>query len=69
MRVPTTDEMDSTTLEDRPLLIGQCPVCSNWTKFNKNTDQPVCKEDGNKLDTRSIQSQRSFTVAKKGKVL
>lgn len=59
MRVPTTDEMDSTTPEERPLLIGQCPKCSDWTPFNNLTDEKVCKADGIKLDQRTIQSQRS----------
>lgn len=67
--ISTTNQMDSITPEERPLLIGQCPECSNWTKFNSNTDKKVCKADGTPLDGRTIQSQRSFTVVKKGKIL
>lgn len=62
-RVPTTDEMDSTTPEERNALIGQCLSCQDWTKFDYRDGTPKC-DCGGDIDGRSIQSQRTFNPAK-----
>jgi len=59
--IPTTDEMDHTTAEERPKLIGMCDTCFEWTPFNNLTDKRVCA-CGGKLLQSTVRSQRTFTV-------
>lgn len=59
MRVPTTDEMDSTTAEERPKLVGMCADCGNWHKFNDKTDKRICSCGGHLIGS-TIHSQRTF---------
>lgn len=60
MVIPTTDEMDHTTAEERPKLIGMCDTCFEWTPFNDLTDERVCKNKDGKLLQSTVRSQRSF---------
>ena len=63
--VLSTDEMDSTTPEQRYALIGKCEVCGEMVKFtykpknNQIADYPRC-ECGGKLINKSVQSQRTY---------
>lgn len=60
--IPTTDEMDHTTAEERPKLIGMCDTCFEWTAFNDLTDKRVCsKGDGNLLQS-TVRSQRTWNA-------
>lgn len=61
--IPTTDEMDKTTPEERNKLVGQCSTCSKWVKFTRGTDAEVCPDDGGSLMVGSIISQRTFNPA------
>lgn len=60
MKAPTADELDHTTPEERYRLIGQCSQCGEWTAYDKRTDDPVCYNDSNRLEMRSIHSERTF---------
>lgn len=64
MDSPSTDEMDSTTPDERASLIGNCPLCSSWTRYDSRTDPAVCATDDTPLDLRTIQSQRTWTESK-----
>lgn len=58
-RVPTTDEMDETTPEERHKLSGMCGSCFEWTHFDDEKDERVCK-CGGKLVQSTIRSQRTY---------
>lgn len=60
MKAPTADELDKITPEERYQLIGQCSECGEWTAYDKRTDDPVCYNDGKRLNIRSIHTQRTF---------
>lgn len=62
----TTDEMDSTTPEERQLLVGYCELDKQWYKFTNNPNNPdsrKCPDCGANASHRigfQIMSQRSF---------
>ena len=58
--VPTTEEMDKTT------LVGSFRECGEIIRFDNRKGQPRCK-CGGRLDSSSIQSQRTFTGVKRRK--
>ena len=64
--VPTTDEMDKTTPDERAALVGSCRECGEIIRFDNREGQPRCK-CGGRLDSSSIQSQRTFTGVKRRK--
>ena len=75
--VPTTDEMDHTTPEDRGKLVGFCEFCEEWYKFTRNMnptpEEELCPKCGGKYSHRigfQLTSQRSFNplLAKKKKL-
>lgn len=59
--IPTTDEMDHTTPEERHKLTGMCDTCFLWTPFDNQKDQRVCA-CGGKLLQSTVRSQRTFDV-------
>ncbi len=68
-RVPTTDEMDETTPEERYKLVAICDKChephyftGKRERFNQTSDE-ICK-CGNK-SFYGLQSQRTFDPIKK----
>ena len=70
MSVPTTDEMDSTTPEDRNKLVGHCENHQEWFHFTRGVHHercPKCKTGFSKRIGFQLYSQRTFTdiVAKK----
>lgn len=58
--IPTTDEMDSTTPEERNKLVGECMACGHWTHFTRTGDIEKCEVCGSSFRTGSIISQRTF---------
>lgn len=65
LHIPTTDEMDHTTPEERHKLIGMCDTCFEWTKFDDQKDSRACV-CGGKLVQSTVRSERSFD-AERGK--
>lgn len=63
MAIPTTDEMDKTTPEERNKLVGQCGTCGDWVHFTRGVDKEQCPKDGGNLMVGSIISQRTFNPA------
>jgi hypothetical protein len=59
--IPTTDEMDHTTPEERNALVGACGTCGEWTKFDNRKPQPKCQCGGDLLQS-SIHTQRTFDI-------
>ena len=63
-RVPTTDEMDETTPEDRYRLVAFCISCFEWHFFTGSRDRgsqlrgEVCKCGGHSFT--EMRSQRSW---------
>lgn len=57
--MPTTDEMDKTTPQERSDLVGKCRDCGKASRFEYG-NQPRC-ECGGYLDTRTIQSYRTYS--------
>jgi len=55
----TTDEMDQTTSEERYKLTGMCGACFEWTNFDDQKDERVCK-CGGKLLQQTVRSQRTL---------
>ena len=69
-RVPTTDEMDETTPEDRPKLVVQCANCAEWVHFIRGT-HPMnatkgvkCTCGSEQFVPRSLISERTFDPVK-----
>lgn len=66
MRVPTTDEMDSTTPEERYKLVAICAKCGEPHYFtgsrerSSQTDGEVCKCGSKQFVGGSLISQRTF---------
>lgn len=61
LHIPTTDEMDSTTPEERHALTGMCANCGKWNNFTMG--QPYecgCGSDQNVQS--SVLSQRTYDV-------
>lgn len=72
---PTTDEMDSTTAEERGKLVGFCEFCNEWYKFTRGMDMtpeeercPKCGATYSHRQGFQITSQRSFNPANKKKL-
>lgn len=68
-RVPTTDEMDETTPEDRYKLVAICDKChephyftGKHERFSQTSDE-ICKCGGRSF--YGLQSQRTFDPTKK----
>lgn len=66
----TTDEMDSTTAEERRLLVGFCERHQEWYKFTDDPSNPDSRkhECGNRPSNRigfQIISQRTFDPSAK----
>jgi len=69
-RVPTTEEMDSTTPEERNQLMGFCENEQEWWKFTRDEDSgfcPVCGGQPSKQIGFQIMSQRTFDPVLHGK--
>lgn len=75
--IPTTDEMDHTTPEERNKLVGFCEHCEEWWNFVKDmtptAKEAACPKCGTTPSHRigfQITSQRSFNpiLAKKKKL-
>lgn len=64
--VPTTDEMDKTTPEERNDLVGYCRECGEIIRFDNRKPQPKCK-CGGRIESQSIQSYRTFNGVRKRK--
>lgn len=68
LHVPTTDEMDSTTPEDRLKLVIMCGDCGTWIHWTgrdglmlQSSGAPPCPECGGvKHAPRSIISERTW---------
>lgn len=66
--VPTTDQMDKTTPEERNKLLGFCDHCKHWYKFTRGTDKETCPKCGGNHSVKigfQLISQRSFNPAGK----
>lgn len=64
----TTDEMDSTTAEERKALVGYCEHDQQWYKFIDGNGKRICPECGGKFSSRigfQITSQRTFDPSAK----
>ena len=76
--IPTTDEMDRTTPEERNALVAECSKCGHWQYFTKQkvVDHETQKEltsltagitcdncGGHDFRIGSVQSQRTFNAA------
>jgi hypothetical protein len=72
-RVPTTDEMDETTPEDRPKLTAMCENCGAWKPFTRPANTPntykglVCDGCGGQK-FREVTSQRTFDIERAKKI-
>ena len=64
--VPTNDDMDKMTPDERAALVGSCRECGEIIRFDNRQGQPRCK-CGGRLDSSSIQSQRTFNGVGKRK--
>ena len=68
MAIPTTDEMDHTTPEDRYKLVAECSSCGHWQHFTGSAENVGNQTKGVKCDncgghsfrTGSLISQRTF---------
>ena len=63
MTAPTTDEMDSTTPEERNALVGYCENHEEWFKFTRGVHFERCPKCKSKFSHRSgfqLISQRTF---------
>lgn len=60
-RVPTTDEMDETTPEERNKLTGMCDTCFEWTMFERGKDPEICACGGHLVGS-TVCSQRTYNV-------
>lgn len=66
-RVPTTDEMDETTPEERYKLVALCMSCFEWHFFTGSKDRMLqlkgeqCKCGGHNFT--ELRSQRSWNEA------
>ncbi len=68
--VPTTDEMDHTTPEERRKLMGFCEHCEEWWKFEGDASKTACPKCGGKHSNQigfQIMSQRTFDPVLHGK--
>lgn len=61
--IPTTDEMDHITPDERHALVGMCELCGEWTKFDDRYEVNRCKDSG-LLMVQTIRTQRTFDVEK-----
>ena len=67
MTVPTTDEMDSTTPEERNALVGYCENDEEWFKFTRGVHFERCPKCKSAFSNRvgfQLISQRTFTETK-----
>jgi hypothetical protein len=67
MTVPTTDEMDSTTPEERNALVGYCDIHEEWFKFTRGVHHERCPKCKSKFSTKhglQLTSQRTFDEKK-----
>ena len=66
--IPTTDEMDKVTPEERVQLKGECSKCGEWNDLVRKQDSTIpnykCKCDSSIL-IKSIQSLRTWRPKKK----
>lgn len=68
--IPTTDEMDKTTPEERNALVGYCSNHEEWFKFTRGVHIercPKCKGAFSNEVGFQIISQRTFTPTKQKK--
>lgn len=61
MKIPTTDEMDSTTPEERKKLVGMCAADGTWNNYQSD-EGFLCTCGGKSVVTSSVHSQRTFNV-------
>lgn len=69
-RVPTTDEVDSITPEERNALVGYCDRCEEWFRFTRGVHYercPKCKSNFSNAVGFQLITQRTFTDSKKKK--
>lgn len=67
MIVPTTDEMDSITADERMNLVGYCESCVRWTHFMISIEEGRC-ECGSKFSHqigKQITTQRTWNPKRK----
>jgi len=66
IRVPTTDEMDHTTPEERYLLVVLCAICREWHHFtgskerNSQTDGEQCQCGSKQFVGGTLISERTW---------
>lgn len=63
--IPTTDQMDSTTPEERPKLVAMCEKCGTWKPFTLkehaiNTYAGLVCDNDKSTNFRDVISQRTF---------
>lgn len=66
-RIPTTDEMDKTTPEERNDLVGHCRNCGEMIRFDYRKGVPRCPKCEGLIDSSSIQSFRTYNGVKSRK--
>jgi hypothetical protein len=65
-RIPTTDEMDHTTPEERYQLVVLCAECRNWHHFtgdkdrNSQTDSEQCECGSKRFAGGTLISERTW---------
>lgn len=59
MVIPTTDEMDHTTPEERGKLVGMCAKDGQWNNFTRG-QQYSCTCGHHEFVQSSVHSQRTF---------
>ena len=69
--IPTTDQIDHTTPEERNKLMGFCETCEEWWQFTREPDKPeLCPICGNWPSQQvgfQIMSQRTYNPDLHGK--
>lgn len=69
-RVPTTDEMDSITPEERNALVGYCNNHEEWFRFTRGVHHERCPKCKSKFSNEvgfQIITQRTFREDNKKK--
>lgn len=67
MTVPTTDDMDHTTPEERNSLVGYCETHEEWFHFIRGVHHERCPKCKSRFSTRNgfqLISERTFDEAK-----
>lgn len=67
VRVPTTDEVDKITSEERNALVGYCENHDEWFEFTRNVHIercPKCKALFSTISNFQVITQRSFNRQK-----